>query len=117
VSAGRNKVLVRRVIEGFLNSGDSGLAGKLFSPGYVDNNPSNPGMGGLENVKRSVADWHRAFPDTVNEVGDVLAEGDLAAARWVTSGVFRVEAGKVAESWDHFDALGLLGQLGVTFRS
>jgi steroid delta-isomerase-like uncharacterized protein len=90
-------------------------------------------------VKRSVADWHRAFPDTVNEVGDVLAEGDLVAARWVTrgthrgeflglpasgrrvevtsSGVFRVEAGKVAESWDHFDALGLLGQLGVTFRS
>jgi C-1 hydroxylase len=90
-------------------------------------------------VKRSVADWHRAFPDTMNEVGDFLAEGDLVAARRVTrgthrgeflglpasgrrvevttSGVFRVEAGKVAESWDHFDALGLLGQLGVTFRS
>jgi len=50
-------------------------------------------------VKRSVADWHRAFPDTVNDVGDVLAEGDL-----------------LAESWDHFDALGLLGQLGFTFR-
>jgi hypothetical protein len=45
VSAKRNKVLVRRVIEGFLNSGDPGLAGELFSPGYVDNNPSNPGMG------------------------------------------------------------------------
>jgi steroid delta-isomerase-like uncharacterized protein len=138
MSAERNKALVRRIVEGFLNSGDPELAEELFSPGYVDNNPSNPGMGGLKNVKRSVADWHRAFPDTVNEVGDVLAEGDLVAARWATrgthrgeflglpatgrrvevtsSGVFRVEAGKVAESWDHFDALGLLGQLGATFH-
>ena len=42
-------------------------------------------------MKRSVADWHRAFPDTVNEVGDVLAEGDLVAARWVTRGTHRGE--------------------------
>jgi len=138
MSAERNKALVRRVIEVFLNSGDPRLAEELFAPGYVDNNPSNPDMAGLENVKRSVADWHRAFPDTVNEVGDVLAEGNLVAARWTTrgahrgvflglpatgkrievtsSGVFRVEGGKVAESWDHYDALGLLGQLGATFR-
>jgi len=41
----RNKALVRRVIEGFLNSNDPGLAEELFSSGYVDNNPSNPGTG------------------------------------------------------------------------
>lgn len=45
MSAERNKAIVRTVIEGFLNSGDPALAGRLFSPGYVDNNPSNPGMG------------------------------------------------------------------------
>ena len=45
MSAGRNKALVRRVVEGFLNSGDPGLTEELFSPGYVDNNPSNPVMG------------------------------------------------------------------------
>ena len=86
----------------------------------------------------SVADRHRAFPDTVNEVGGVLAEGGPVAARRVTrgthrgeflglpatrkrvevtpNGVFRVKAGKIAESWDHFDALGLLAQLGATLR-
>ena len=43
-------------------------------------------MGGLENIKRSVADWHRAFPDTVNAVEDLLAEGDRVATRWMTRG-------------------------------
>ena len=86
----------------------------------------------------SVADRHRAFPDTVNEVGGVLAEGGPVAARRVTrgthrgeflglpatgrrvevtpSGVFRIESGKVVEICDHFDALGLLAQLGATLR-
>jgi steroid delta-isomerase-like uncharacterized protein len=131
-----NKDLVRRIIEGFFNSADPALADELFSSDYVDHNPSNPEMSGLENVKRSVADWHRAFPDTVNEMQDLLAEGDRVAARWLTrgthraeflgipatgnrievtsSGIFRIEGGKVAESWDHFDALGMLGQLGAT---
>ena len=131
-----NKALVRRVIEGFLNSANPAIVRQLLAPDYVDNSPSNPGMGGLENIERSVADWHRAFPDTVNEVQDVLAEGDLVAARWVTrgthrgefmgipatgnrievgsTGVFRILAGKVVESWDHFDALGLIRQLGAT---
>ena len=131
-----NKTIVRRAIEGFLNSGDPALADELFAPDYADNNPSNPEMGGLENIKRSVADWHRAFPDTVNEVREILAEGDLVAARWVTrgthrgefmgipstgnrievtsSGIFRIEDGKIAESWDHFDALGMVRQLGAT---
>jgi steroid delta-isomerase-like uncharacterized protein len=131
-----NKDLVRRVIEEFLNSADPALADELFHPDFVDHNPSNPEMSGLENVKRSVTDWHRAFPDTVNAVGDLLAEGDRVAARWVTrgthrgeflgipatdnrievtsSGIFRVEGGKVAESWDHFDALGMLAQLSAT---
>lgn len=133
-----NKALVRRVIEGFLNSGDLGTAEELFSPGYVDNNPSNPGMDGFENVRRSVADWHGAFPDTVNEVLELIAEGDLVSARWVTrgthrgeflgipatghpievtsSGIFRIEDGKISESWDHFDVLLMLRQLGATVR-
>jgi predicted ester cyclase len=131
-----NKALVHRVIEEFLNSADPDIADELFSPDFVDHNPSNPGIGGLENIKRSVADWHSAFPDTVNAVEDLLAEGDKVAARWVTrcthlgrflgilatgnrievtsSGIFRVLEGKVAEGWDHFDALGMLAQLGAT---
>jgi steroid delta-isomerase-like uncharacterized protein len=130
-----NKAIVRRIIEEFFNTGNPALADELFAPDYIDHNPSNPEMGGLENVKRSVADWRYAFPDTKNTVEDVIAEGDKVAACWTTrathrgevlgiratgnrievtgSGIFRISEGKVAESWDHFDALGMLQQLGV----
>lgn len=131
-----NKAVVRKVIERFLNSADPDVADELFHPDFVDHNRSNPGMSGLENVKRSVADWHEAFPDTVSSLEDLLAEGDRVAARWTTrgthrgeflglaatgnrikvssSGIFRISGGKVVESWDHFDALGMLKQLGAT---
>jgi steroid delta-isomerase-like uncharacterized protein len=131
----QNKTVVRRVIEGFLNYGDVSVVDDLFCPDFVDHNPSNPGMAGLENIKRSVADWHRAFPDPVNVVEELLVEEDRVAARWVTrgthrgkflgipptdnrievtsTGIFRMKDGRVVESWDHFDALGMLEQLGV----
>ena len=84
MSAKRNKVLVRRVIEGVLKWGAPGLAGERFSPGYVDNNPSTPGMGGLETVKRSVADW-LPTPDDREQVAALMTphyeEGEFAS--WI----------------------------------
>lgn len=131
----QNKTTVRRVIVDFLNSGDPKVADEVFCPDFLDHNPSIPGMAGLENIKRSVAAWCMAFPDTVNVLEDLLAEGDKVAARWVTrgthrgvflgipptgnrievtsTGIFRMKDGRVAESWDHFDALGMLEQLGA----
>ncbi len=65
----------------------------------------------------------------------ILADGDLVAARWTTTGthtgpwggveptgtpvtfsgvnVFRFADGKVVELWNHRDDLGLMQQLGV----
>jgi predicted ester cyclase len=65
----------------------------------------------------------------------IVAEGDLVAARWTTSGthtgpwadvaptgtpvtfsgvnIFRVQEGKVVELWNHRDDLGLMEQLGA----
>jgi hypothetical protein len=44
------------------------VADEVFTPGYVDHTPSNPGLSGIENVKKSVQDWRAAFPDTLNTV-------------------------------------------------
>ena len=86
-----NKAIVRRVIEEFLNTGAPAVADEIFAVGYVDHNPSNPELRGIENIKKSVADWHAAFPDTHNVVEDVIAEGDKVAVRFTTRAIHRGE--------------------------
>ena len=51
-----NKAIVRRLIEGFLNSGDPNVADELFAAGYVDHSPTHQELGVLENVKKSVGE-------------------------------------------------------------
>ena len=131
-----NKIAVRRFLEEFLSCGDPAVADQVLAPDFVDHNPSNPELSGRENVKRSVRDWCAAFPDTHTVVDDLIAEADRVAARWTStatqrgafmgipatgarvtvtaSGLFRLSGGRIVESWDHFDALGLLQQLGAT---
>jgi steroid delta-isomerase-like uncharacterized protein len=90
-------------------------------------------LSGRENVKQSVAKWRTAFPDTVSEAQEVIAEGDKVAARWITQathqgefmgvpptgnhisvtwfGVFRLSEGKIVESRDTFNVLEMMEQL------
>ncbi len=128
-----NKHVARRVVEEFLNTGDPTVADELFALDYVDHSPSHPELGGLENVKRSVGEWRKAFPDSRNTVESLVAEGDMVAVRWTTHathrgeflgvpptarqvtipnfGMFRISDGKIAESWDTYDAADLLRQI------
>jgi SnoaL-like polyketide cyclase len=71
-----NKAIARRVIEEFLNTGNPEIADEIFASGYVDHNPSNPELRGIENIEKSVDDWHAAFSDTHNTVDDLVAEGE-----------------------------------------
>lgn len=86
-----NKTIARRVIEEFLNTGNPEVADEIFATYYVDHDSSNPGLSGLENVKRSVSAWHDAFTDTLDGVEDVIAEGDKVAVRWITYATHRGE--------------------------
>jgi steroid delta-isomerase-like uncharacterized protein len=130
-----NKSVVRRLLEVFLSCGDPALADQVLAPEFTDHNPSNPGLSGRDNLKRSVSDWCVAFPDTHTIVDDLIAEVDVAA-RWTSTathrgaflgipatgirvtvtgtGLFRLVDGRIVESRDHFDALGLVLQLGGT---
>ena len=134
-----HKAIVRRIIEEFFNTGNLEVVDEIFATDYVDHNPSNPELHGIENIKRSVSDWRAAFPDTHNTIEDMVAEGDKVVARWITRathqeefmglpptgnqvmvtgiGIFRFSGDKVVESWDEYDALGMLQQLGTTLRS
>jgi steroid delta-isomerase-like uncharacterized protein len=128
-----SKAVVRRLLEDFLSCGDPGVADEVLAPDFTDHNPSNVGLTGSDNLKESVRSWCLAFPDTRTIVDDLIAESDVVAARWTStathrgaflgipatgrqvtvtgSGLFRLADNRIVESWDHFDALGLLQQL------
>ena len=124
MSAEENKAVVRREQEELWNhSGDLDAAEEIFVPDYV------------EAAKQEAADFRLGFPDVVSTIEDLIAEGDKVVARWTSrathqgeymgippSGkevmftgisVYRIEAGKIAESWNEEDELGLMRQIGA----
>ena len=113
---------------------DLDIADEVLADAYVDHSASHPDLSGLENVKRSVSEWLTAFPDTVSVAQDVIAEGDKVAVRWTTQathrdefmgvpptgnridvtwyGIFRLSGGTIVESWDTFNVVEMMQQLG-----
>jgi predicted ester cyclase len=125
VSVEENKTLVRREQEELWNhTGDlDAAAEELFAAGQA------------EDAKQEAASFRRGFPDVTSTIEDLIAEGDKVVARWrshathqgdymgiAPSGkeveftgisVYRIEEGKIAESWTVEDQLGLMRQIGA----
>ena len=122
MSAEENKSLVRREQEELWNhSGDLDAAEELFVAG--------------EAAKQQAADFRRGFPDVTSTIEDLIAEGDKVVARWRSrathqgeymgipptgnevefTGIsfYRIEGGKIAQSWNIEDQLGLMRQIGA----
>jgi predicted ester cyclase len=79
--------------------------------------------------------YRNAFPDVQMHVEDQVAEGDMVVTRWIASGthqgdlmgiaptgnrvtvagtsIERVVNGKIEETWDNYDALGMMQQIGA----
>src|SRR5215208_5306086 len=116
MSLEENKALVGREQEELWNhTGNLDAAAELFAAGEV------------EAAKQEAADFRRGFPDVTSTIEDLIAEGDKVVARWrsrathrgeymglAPSGkevefmgisVYRIEAGKIAESWNVEDKL------------
>jgi steroid delta-isomerase-like uncharacterized protein len=127
-----NKQPVRRFYEQVINARNVDALGELLTPDGVDH---TFGSQNAEQAKQFFGMVLQAFPDLHAEIHDVIAEGDLVAARvtytgthqgefvgipatgrkTTTSGVdwFRMEGGKQAEHWGGPDMLSFLEQLGV----
>src|SRR5688572_24008858 len=122
MSVKENKALVRREQEELWNhTGDLDAAGDLFAPELA------------EAARQEASDFRRGFPDVVSTIEDLVAEGDRVAARWSARAthqgeyvglpptgkeveftgisVYRIEGGKIAESWTVEDDLGLMRQI------
>ncbi|MBB4662016.1 ester cyclase [Conexibacter arvalis] len=129
------KQLVREYVERVWNGGELAAVDELVAEDYAAHDPvdSEP-VRGREMLKETVANYRRAFPDLVNTIHEQIAEGDLVATRWSSTGthqgpafgleatgnrrdvtgimIIRLDDGRVAEEWHNWDALGLLRQLG-----
>jgi steroid delta-isomerase-like uncharacterized protein len=136
MTAQENKTLFRRYVEEGWAKGHVEVAEEVFAEGYVSHQPDGSEQErGPEDVKRFLRHYRDAFPDLEITVDDQIAEGDKVVTRWSSRGthqgefrgiaatsnevrltgigIFRFSDGKVVESWDNFDQLGMLRQLGA----
>ena len=131
-----NKTLSRHVLEEVFNAGNLDVIDEIISEDYVHHDPAMPEEGhGREHLKEFARMYRSAFPDIHIEVEDQIAEGDRVATRWRGTGthegelmgisptgnrvtvvgntIERIAEGQIAETWDNYDALGMMQQLGV----
>ena len=124
MSVEENKAVVRREQEELWNhTGELDAAEELFAAGQA------------EAAKQQAADFRRGFPDVISTIEDLMAEGDKVVARWRSrathqgdymgiaatgnevefTGIsfYRIEGGKIAQSWNIEDRLGLMRQIGA----
>jgi predicted ester cyclase len=131
-----NKDLIRRLLTE-VDRGNDDVVDDYYSPDYVDHTPSpvRSQAAGREGVRRAIAVFRRAFPDTRHTIDDLIAEGDRVVARvsarathtgeifghtptgkvvTLTSiAVYRIVDGRIAERWCE-QGVGVLEQLGIT---
>jgi steroid delta-isomerase-like uncharacterized protein len=135
VSTEENKATFRRYVDEVGNEGNLDLAEEIFDR-YLAHQPDGPtSERGPEDVKRFMGEFRSAFADFHSTIEDQIAEGDKVVTRWrmrgthqgefrgiaptgkeldITGiGIFRFSDGKVVESWDNWDMLGMMQQLGV----
>ncbi len=137
MSTEENKAIARRALkELFSAQGDLDVADEIISPNYVGHDPVSPeDVRGPEGVKEFAMTYRNAFPDVQLSVEDQVAEGDMVVTRWIASGthqgelmgiapsgkrvtvsgtsVERIVDGKIEETWDNYDALGMMQQIGA----
>jgi steroid delta-isomerase-like uncharacterized protein len=129
-------VLTRRVFKDVWERGDIEAARECFARDYVNHDPAMPEVPpGFIGVLENVATYRTAFPDQRFMLHEILAAGDKVAVRFSVTGthwgrlgaippsgrtvtvtgisLFRIENGKISESWGHWDTLGLLQQVGA----
>jgi steroid delta-isomerase-like uncharacterized protein len=130
-----NVALVCRFFEEMCTGRRLDLAPVIFAADCRFHDPQIPGIVGPQ----AIADTVKAYQDGVEghwKIEEIFAAGDdRVVARWTGSGthsgsimgiaptgrvirvdaisVFRIANGKIAESWEVWDTLGFLQQLGV----
>jgi len=131
-----NSTLVRRFIDEVFNTGNFDAVDEILSPEYMHHDPTTQEFGsGMDGFKRLIDYYRDAFPDLEISIEDQIAAGDHVVNRWTGRGthqgelmgiaatgkpvsadgisIHRIADGRIAETWNNYDALGMMRQLGA----
>jgi steroid delta-isomerase-like uncharacterized protein len=133
--------IVERWFREVWNEGKTSTIHELFPQDGIVHGlaPQGAPVRGPEGFKAFFQTIRGTFPDIKVTIHDTVVEGDKVAARWSatmthsgkgldipptgkkvqTTGMLmcRIRDGQIIESWDNWDALGLMEQLGVVPQS
>jgi steroid delta-isomerase-like uncharacterized protein len=129
-----NEAVVRRFYEEMNNGRKNDLAADLFTADHRFHDPQVTAADGPQGVADAVSVYQEGV-DGHWEIEDIFSSGDRVAVRWIGSGthvgevngipatgkpirvdaltIHRLAGGKIAETWEVWDTLGFLQQLGV----
>jgi steroid delta-isomerase-like uncharacterized protein len=133
------EVLSRRIFEEIWNYRNFAVIDELIASDYVHHDPQSPDVtDGIEGYKRFVQRYLTAFPDIRIAIHDEITSGNTVVTRWTASGthegdlpgiprtgrpisvsgitIARTKHGKIVESWNSWDALGMMRQLGAALQ-
>jgi steroid delta-isomerase-like uncharacterized protein len=137
MSVQQHKETFRHYVDEVWRNENLDFAAKVFAERYLSHQPDGTTLErGPDDVKNFVAEYRSAFTDIENIAEDMIGEDDKVVNRWTLHathtgdfrgipatnkrvtitgiGIFRFsEDGKVVESWDSLDQLGMLRQLGA----
>ena len=131
-----NTTIVRRFFDEVCNGRKPEVADEIFARDHMHHDPANPGIvNGPEAMKQLTSIYQNAFSDALWTMDEMMVSGDRVIVRWTGTGthdgvlagvsptgkkvkttgiwIYRVAQGKIAESWDVWDAFGLFQQLGA----
>jgi steroid delta-isomerase-like uncharacterized protein len=138
MTADANAASIRRILEEAWSQGNLDLLDELCAPDCVEHDLStHEELYGLESSKERIRGFRAAMPDLHVTIDDLVAVGDRVVTRWRASGtnegellgnppthrhveitgisIDRFDAdGRVAETWDQWDFLSFMQQLGMS---
>ena len=135
MATAQNKNLVHRFFDEMCNQRKLDIADELFAANHVSHDPQTPTGPGPAGMKQVISTYQSAFPDAHWTVFETIASGDQVITRWQGKGtqkkelngipatgksvavegiwIHRFANNKIVESWNVWDTLGMLQQLGV----
>ncbi len=131
-----NKAIARYLTEEVFNKGNLQAVDEIISAAFTHHDPNTREFSsGPAGYKKFVAGYKKAFPDLQISIQQQIAEADLVVDRWIGQGthqgelmgiaptgkqvritgmtIHRFAEGKIVETWNNFDSLSMVQQLGL----